>query len=124
MPHFMFDETLKAIVTSTSGAVGALIMGLDGISVARAEGPNATIDLDGIAAEHTALLRKAMRNTEGVTLGALRELVVAAERYAFLIKPITPEYFLVLVLEAPGGLGRARFELRKAQLALEEEFSM
>jgi len=120
----MFDETLSAIVASTEGAVGALIMGLDGISVARTDQPDGAVDLDGIAAEYTTLLRKSMRTTDGASLGDLRELVVAAERYAFLIKPITAEYFLVLVLASPGGLGRARFELRKAQLALEEEFSM
>jgi hypothetical protein len=120
----MFDETLRSIVAKTEGAVGALIMGIDGISVARADGPGAAIDIDVIAAEYTTLLRKSMRNTEDVALGSLSELVVAAERFAFLIKPITAEYFLVLVLEGYGGLGRARFELRKAQLALEEEFSI
>lgn len=120
----MFDETLKSIVANTDGAVGALIMGLDGISVARADASDSSIDIDVIAAEYTTLLRKSMRNTEDAALGSLRELVVAAEKFAFLIKPITTEYFLVLVLEAHGGLGRARFELRKAQLALEEEFSV
>lgn len=120
----MFDEILRAIVAKTDGAVGALIMGIDGIAVARADGTDPAIDIDVVAAEYTTLIRKSVRNTEDAELGTLRELVVAAERYAFLIKPITPEYFLVLVLGARGGLGRARFELRKAQLALEEEFSM
>ena len=43
----MFDEILKNIVARTDGAVGALIMGLDGISVARA-GEESTIDIDVI----------------------------------------------------------------------------
>jgi predicted regulator of Ras-like GTPase activity (Roadblock/LC7/MglB family) len=120
----MFEETLKSIVANAEGAVGALIMGIDGIAVARATASGASVDLDGVAAEYTTLLRKATRNTEGAALGQLRELVVAAEEFAYLIKPITSEYFLVLVLAAPEGLGRARFELRKAQLALEEEFSL
>ena len=100
------------------------IMGIDGISVARADKQGLEVDLDGIAAEYTTLIRKSMRNNEGAALGQLQELIVAAERFAFLIKPITAEYFLVLVLTGPGVLGRARFELRKAQLALEEEFSL
>ncbi len=120
----MFDETLKAILSKSDGAVGALIMGLDGICVARAGGKDASIDVDMIAAEYTTLLRKSMRNTEDAALGSLSEIVVASERFAFLIKPITAEYFLILVLKADCGLGRARFELRKAQLALEEEFSL
>lgn len=120
----MFDEALKNIVARTDGAVGALIMGLDGISVARADSDDSSIEIDVIAAEYTALLRKSTREARDVDVGPLREIVVAAGRFAFLIKPITAEYFLVLVLSAHGGLGRARFELRKAQLALEEEFSL
>ena len=120
----MFDETLRAIVSKTESAVGALIMGLDGIAVARADAAGREVDIDVVAAEYTTLLRKAIRTAEDAALGGLRELVIAADRFAFLIKPITAEYFLVLVLESPRGIGRARFELRKAQLALEEEFSV
>jgi len=120
----MFEATLRQIVDSTDGAVGALIMGLDGISVARADAAASDLDIDVVAAEYTALLRKSMRTAEDAALGQMRELVVASDRLAFLITPITEEYFLLLVLEPRGGLGRARFELRKAQLALEEEFSV
>lgn len=120
----MFEQTLRSVIANTTGAVGALIMGLDGICVARADGDDKEIDIDVVAAEYTSLLRKALRSTDDVSLGKLRELVVAAGLYSFLIKPITDEYFLVLVLTAPSGLGRARFELRKAQLTLEEEFSV
>lgn len=120
----MFDGTLQAIVDKIEGAVGALIMGLDGISVARADGPDSEIEIDVVAAEYTALIRKSLKSADDVSLGKMRELVVAADRFAFLIMPITEEYFLVLVLGPRGGLGRARFELRKAQLILEEEFSI
>src|SRR5205814_2330965 len=109
----------------TEGAVGAVIMGLDGISVARVDAPGGSpIDIDVVAAEYTALLRKSMRTADDAGLGGLRELVVASDHLAFLITTITPEYFLLLVLEPRRGLGRARFELRKAQLILEEEFSL
>jgi len=120
----MFDETLKSIVDRTDGAVGALIMGLDGISVARVEQPSTDVDIDVVAAEFTALIRKVMRSAEDVAVGALCEIIVTAEKHAFLIKPITAEYFLVMALRNHGGVGRARFELRKAQLILEEEFSV
>ena len=120
----MFEETLRHIVDRTDGAVGALIMGLDGISVARADADDNTVDIDVVAAEYTALLRKSMRTAEDAALGQMRELVVTSDSLAFLITPITEEYFLLLVLQPHGGLGRARFELKKAQLALEEEFSI
>ena len=120
----MFEATLRQIINNSEGAVGALIMGIDGISVARADTPGSDLDVDVVAAEYTGLLRKSMRTAEDAALGQMRELVVASERLTFLITPITEEYFLLLVLDARGGLGRARFELRKAQLLLEEEFSI
>lgn len=120
----MFEQTLNEVVSKTEGAVGALIMGLDGISIARAGERETAIDIDHVAAEYTTLLRKSMRNTDDLPLGTLSEIALVADEYAFLLMPITQEYFLVLVLKAHGGLGRARFELRKAQLALEEEFSI
>jgi hypothetical protein len=40
------------------------------------------------------------------------------------LRPITSEYFLLLALNPGGNTGRARFELRKAQLAMEIEFAM
>jgi predicted regulator of Ras-like GTPase activity (Roadblock/LC7/MglB family) len=120
----MFDETLKTIIANTDQGAAALIMGLDGICVARAAGSDAAIDIDVIAAEYTTLLRKNLRGSGDGSLGPLREIVIAAERHSFLIKPLTEEYFLVLALAGTAALGRARFELRKAQLALEEEFSI
>lgn len=120
----MFEEILKNVLTGTEGAVGALIMGLDGISIARVDAGESAIDIDVVAAEYTTLLRKAMRNGEDLPVGRLDEIALVSDQYSFLLKPITPEYFLVLVLRSQGGLGRARFELRKAQLALEEEFSI
>ena len=120
----MFDAALKDVISKIDGAVGALIMGLDGISVARAVDDASPLDVDVVAAEYTSILRNAMRNADDVPVGALREIALVTDRFAFLLKPITSEYFLVLVLESLDGLGRARFELRKTQLALEEEFSL
>jgi predicted regulator of Ras-like GTPase activity (Roadblock/LC7/MglB family) len=120
----MFDAALQDVISKIDGAVGALIMGLDGISVARAVNDPSPLDVDVVAAEYTSVLRNAMRNAADVPVGALREIALVTDRFAFLLKPITSEYFLVLVLESFDGLGRARFELRKTQLALEEEFSL
>jgi predicted regulator of Ras-like GTPase activity (Roadblock/LC7/MglB family) len=121
----MFDETLQSIVAKTDGAVGAVIMGLDGISVAQAVArPDEPFEVDAVAAEYTALLRKLMRTADDASLGSLQELIDASDRLAFLITTIASEYFLLLVLEPRNGIGRARFELRKAQLLLEEEFSI
>ena len=38
----------------------------------------------------------------------------------FLVRMINPDYFIVLVMEKDGNMGRARFELRRVGAALAE----
>jgi hypothetical protein len=55
-------------------------------------------------------------------LGDVREVCVVSERLGGLLAQITPEYYLFAVLPAGAAMGRARFVLRLASLALEGEF--
>lgn len=99
-----------------------MIMGIDGIAIERlVVRPDA--NLDAVAAEYTTLLRASLQAARDTGLGQLQELSVVAERMTALIVGITPEYFLFAAL-SPGALaGRARFALRLASLALEQEFA-
>jgi predicted regulator of Ras-like GTPase activity (Roadblock/LC7/MglB family) len=121
----VFSELLKQIVNKVEGAVGVLIMGLDGIAIEQQiEDPN---NYDGhlsiIAAAYATLLRNSMRTSSDVGVGALQEMTVISGNLTLVIKLINPEYFLLMALGPNGNVGRARFELRKAQLLLEEEFA-
>lgn len=121
----MFRETLEGMVERTEGATGALIMGTDGIAVEKVflpEGSEANMDV--AAAEINSLVRSALRAGNETGLGSLREIVVGFESTQILARLFTPEYFIVLTLTADGNLGRGRFELRKAELALAREFTV
>ena len=121
----MFKEALAEIVEHTEGATGALIMGMDGIAVERVflpEGSEANMDV--AAAEVTSLVRSALRAGGNTGLGGLREMVVNFESVHILARMFTSEYFAVLTLKPDGNLGRARFELRKAELKLAREFAL
>jgi predicted regulator of Ras-like GTPase activity (Roadblock/LC7/MglB family) len=65
-----------------------------------------------------------MRTASDAELGEMREMILATDTMRFLLRPITYEYFLLLALNPDGSVGRARFELRKAQLAMETEFAI
>jgi len=117
-----FASVLETIVSKVDGAVGALIMGVDGISVEQFTGSNHH-DLEAIAAEFTFPLQKTFKTSTEAGLSTLQEMTVIGSEMSLLFRPITPEYFIIVLLEAGGNIGRARFELRKAQLMLEEEFS-
>jgi len=120
----MFKEALQTIVEKTDGSLGALIMGADGLSVEKyfnEEGYAANLDV--AAAEFTSLVRSAARSGNDLALGDLRELVVALTSVTFIMRLFNKDYFVVLAMKPEGNLGRARYELRKAELMLAHEFT-
>jgi len=121
----MFKETLQTIVEKTDGGLGALIMGVDGLSVEKffTEAGSAA-NLDVAAAELTSLIRSASRSGNDLNLGELRELVVAHDEVTFVMRFFSKDYFAILALSPEGNIGRGRYELRKAELMLAEEFTV
>ncbi|HEY6232841.1 MAG TPA: roadblock/LC7 domain-containing protein [Pyrinomonadaceae bacterium] len=121
----MFKQTLENIMERTEGSLGALIMGIDGIAVERLlKDAGQEANLDVAAAEFTSLVRSAQKAGNDTGLGALRELVISLDGAILLVRLLGKEYFVVLAISPEGNLGRARFELRKAELQIAGEFAM
>lgn len=120
-----FTETLTGIANRIEGCAAVVILGIDGIPIERhVRDVDTSLDLETVAAEFTTLVRRSIRTASDTELGEMREMVFATDSMSFLLRPITSEYFLLLALKQGGNIGRARFELRKAQLAMEAEFAI
>lgn len=118
-----FAESLEKIVDKIEGSAAAAILGVDGIMIERCvRDLDPSLDIELVAIEFSNLLRRAIVTASDTELGDLTEMVVATDLLTFLLRPITSEYFLLLALNPGGNVGRARFELRKTQLDLKEEF--
>jgi predicted regulator of Ras-like GTPase activity (Roadblock/LC7/MglB family) len=121
----MFKATLERLVERTEGAIGALIMGTDGIAVEKVMLNEAREkNLDVAAAEFTSLLKSARRVGNDTGIGQVRELIVGFDDMKVLIRSFSRDYFAVLALQEEGNMGRGRFELRKAELDLAREFAL
>ena len=121
----MFKEVLERIIEHTEGSLGALIMGIDGIAVERSlRQAGQELNLDVAAAEFTSLVRNAQRAGKDTGLGGLRELVISLDDAVILMRLLSQDYFVVLAISPDGNLGRARFELRKAELQISGEFAL
>jgi uncharacterized protein len=120
-----FLDSLTAMTDRIDGCAAVVILGIDGIPIERqVRQLHHSFDIDVIATEFTSLVRRSMRTSEDTGLGGLQEMVFVTDALTFLLRPITPEYFLLLALNSGASVGRARFELRKGQLSLESEFAI
>lgn len=119
----MFKEVLHNALNNVEGCVGVLIMGMDGIAVEKVwqAQTSETANLEIAIAEFTSLLRSATRTNGDLGLGHLREMTVSAENAVFILHTVGADYFLAMTLTPEGNFGRGRFELRRAELLLENE---
>lgn len=117
-----FSDTLKTVAAKVPETQILMIMGTDGIPIERLvmrQDP----DVEAIAAEHTTLLRASVSAAADTGLGNLRELAIVTDRLTTLMVGITPEYYLYAAVGPGALLGRARYALRLAGLALQSEFA-
>jgi len=117
----MFSETLKAIAEGMPDTDCVLLMGMDGLPIEKVT-RNQSVNIETISAEFTSLLKVTSQTSAEVEAGKLDEVMVLSDKMVVVMKAITKEYFLMLILPKDANLGRARFELKKAKYALEKEF--
>ncbi|MCX7793068.1 MAG: hypothetical protein N2257_01470 [Thermodesulfovibrionales bacterium] len=115
-----FSEILKDVVTKVEGSVGAFIIASDGIPV-EAYIKKDSIDQSALSAEFSAILKTMNFALENLQLGNMDEFSVTTERYKIALRKISPEYYLVLVTEPGGNLGKARFFLKITAPKIEKE---
>jgi predicted regulator of Ras-like GTPase activity (Roadblock/LC7/MglB family) len=119
----MFAETLESVMEKVEGALGAVIMGMDGIAIEKRFLDEAA-NLESLAAEYTSLLHSSCTSAPEMGLGTLEEFITTTSNRLIVIHMITPEYFLLVILSKTGNLGRARFELKKAKYMLAKEMAV
>ena len=118
----MFDDALAKVLRKVEGARCVLLTGSDGVVVASVAA-NDAVAPDSVAASLAELFRRAKTAHRDAGFAPPIELTVAGASSQSVLRLVTPEYLLVAVLDGIVGLGRTRFELRKAAAALTPELS-
>ena len=116
----MFLEQLSRITGRIDGALALSLVARDGIPV-ESVSSDPGIDLEALAAEMVAQARAISDNHRELEVGEVQQLSVTTERVTLMVSTVTPDYYLLLVLGPDGNYGRARFELRRARLLLEND---
>ena len=116
-----FADIIKEVVQGTEGALGALVVGIDGIPVEEFS-VNTDIDLQSMTVEYATLLKEIERGSQASQLGSTKEVTVIADKAMIMLRRLTEEYFLVLIIKPDGNFGKGRFLLRMSVPKLLKEF--
>ncbi|HAK60732.1 MAG TPA: GTPase [Nitrospiraceae bacterium] len=116
-----FSEILKDLVNGTEGALGAIVVGTDGIPVDEFT-VSSEMDLQSMTVEYASLLKEIEKGSRAAQLGSTKEVSVIADRAMIMLRRLNEDYFLVLVIKADGNFGKGRFLLRMSVPKLLKEF--
>jgi predicted regulator of Ras-like GTPase activity (Roadblock/LC7/MglB family) len=116
----VFLERLNAVADRVGGAVAVSLVAADGIPIESvSSAPN--VDVESAAAELVALARSIAQEQRELDAGELRQLTVVGTRSTMLLSRLAGRYWLLAVLAPEASVGRARFELRRAELQFEDD---
>ena len=116
-----FSDVLKETVERVDGAVSAMIIASDGIAVEEYAAER-LIDLTGLGAEASAMIRDIGFAAENLGLGNAREFSIVSDTCGIIMRKINEGYYLALVIKPEGNYGKGRFVLKTAIPKIENEF--
>ncbi|HEX8408567.1 MAG TPA: hypothetical protein VF883_06875 [Thermoanaerobaculia bacterium] len=115
----MFRDVLTGLSGRIEGAMAVSLIGLDGIAV-ETVGDRA-VPLDVLGAEFGSFIKSIRHANTELNTGEVLQFSLVTEKYITFLSEVTPEYYILLVLDPAGNYGRARFELSKAKYLLRDE---
>lgn len=116
-----FADILKEVVNGTEGALGALVVGVDGIPVEEFAIVQ-DMDLQSMTVEYSTLLKEIEKGSQSAQLGSTKEVTVIADRAMVMLRRLNDEYFMVLIIKPEGNFGKGRFLLRMSVPKILKEF--
>ena len=119
----MFLDKLSRISNCIPGSRALCLVDRDGILV-ESVSSDSELDLDLLAAELVTQVRSISDDHRDLAVGEVHQLTVATDELVLVVSSVGHGYYLLLVTTPDSGQGRARFELRRARLTLEEELAV
>ena len=117
----MFEKPLRSIVDGVEGGVAGLVMGFDGIAVESYSRDTSLADITTVGMEFSALLSQVKRAAEILEFGGIQEITIKAELLTLVVRVLSNEYFLALLLRPDGNFGKGRYLLRVMAPKLQAE---
>ncbi len=116
-----YRDALKSLTESVDGALAAVIMGYDGISIDEYMPGGLPFDPQLVAVEYANLLRDIRRTVDLLENGTMEEVAIATDRVRVLVRVINADFFLVLIMSSGGNFGKGRYLICRESLRLKGE---
>ena len=117
----MFKQILEKVVTDCSGALGAVLMGFDGIAIDDYVVGDVDIDVNLVGIEYSNIAKEISRAADILNLGNMNELTIKSDQYYIILRVVTDEYFLGLIVASHGNFGKGRYLLQREAPGLRKE---
>jgi predicted regulator of Ras-like GTPase activity (Roadblock/LC7/MglB family) len=118
----IFNDILRSVVQGTPGGAGAVLMGMDGIAI----GEHVTekgFPIQTVGVEYASAIKNIRSASRALEAGDLDEVTIRTEAAVFLLRLVTPEFFVAMALSPEGNAGKARYLLRLSIPQLVRELS-
>ncbi len=116
----MFKNIMENIVSSCSGAVGAVLMGYDGIGIDQYSIDENQLDLNLVGIEYSNVIKEVRNAADILKVGHLDEVSIKTAQYYVIIHTLTDEYFVALLISRNGNYGQGRYLLMREAPALRQ----
>lgn len=121
-----FEPVLRRMIDGVPGALGIALMGSDGIPIAEHYAPEAGDaaadgEVGAAGVEFGRILDEIRKASDAIAGGRLDEAVIGLGRFWLLFRVVDEELFVVAALEPRGNLGKARFQMRRHLLDLQQQ---
>lgn len=114
-----FDQVVSELMERCPGADGAAVVDPDGIPVVLTPRNSG---LEALSAEFASIVKSLEHAGREFQHGHLQQLSVAAEKTVVILTTIAAGYFLMLLIDRQGLVGKARLLSRLASERLYSEF--
>lgn len=114
-----FKAILTEMISSVDGAIGAGLIGLDGIVIDQVS-VKSDFDITVVGAEYATIIKNARKASENFGLGKTSEVLISTESATMIMMTVVEQYFVAIALALDGNIGRGRLEVKKAIPKLEK----
>jgi predicted regulator of Ras-like GTPase activity (Roadblock/LC7/MglB family) len=118
----IFDEILEEIAQRSDGLLGVVIMGMDGIAIGE-HLVDETCIIQTVGIEYASAIKSIQSASASLSAGRVEEVFISTEKSTFILRLVTDEYFIAVVLGPDGNFGKARYLMKLAAPRLVREFT-